>query len=335
MLGENVHHFGRGIATRYLGRFQDLISQDVHDIVNKTDLVIGNLECSLMPDADRYEAPLSRAIYAAPESALDCFEPWRPPLVLNMANNHFGQHGEAAMAYTVDCLAERGIRCVGQTRNPVELDINGQHVCIWGVSLVRDDHGGGYVKSTAENLLNELDWGEKPKDVLWILSIHWGEEYMTQPSENQQKLACRLAEHGIDLILGHHPHVVQPVRHEAGIPVAYSHGNFLFDQNFSKLTRTGLLLVSSPESGSTQCYLLGSRDFRISTCRPISCKDLEALCRRRMSPYRSLAMRLLMKLEMILAAHEVPWPVWMHFFFQLSAKITRTFKIPALNRPKN
>jgi|GEM_PF-747978 len=319
MLGENVHHFGRGIATKYYGKFENLIPPDVRAVINEADLVIGNLECSLMPDSER-RCALSRGMYAAPESALDCFSGITPPIVLNVANNHFGQHGQLATEFTVTCLENRGIYCIGQRPTPLELAVRGKTILLWGASLVKDGHENGYVRTTADRILHDLDWGRCGDGAYRVLSLHWGEEYRTMPSGAQKALARRLAARGVDLIIGHHPHVVQPVRSVEGIRVAYSHGNFIFDQNFSPLTRIGLMLVTTIASGDVRCFQVRSRKYRIHACREITIDDLEAFCRRGRYLSHPLLMRILMKLEMVAHGRHVPDEVWRHFIAQLLGK---------------
>lgn len=320
MLGENVHHYGRGITTRYQGAYHRLVPPWVSEVLNGADLVVGNLECSLIADEALRRAPIFRAVYAAPESALSCFEGLRPPLVLNVANNHFGQHGTDAMAYTLGCLRRRGIYVIGRDRWPLELAFGQYRVHLLGVSLVKDSCEDGYLKSTPERLLRDLTWCAKPEGTFRVLSIHWGEEYRTLPSADQERLAWMLAQSGVDLILGHHPHVVQPVQLVGGTTVAYSHGNFLFDQNFSGLTRTGLILTSDVDGQGKRIFLSCSRNYRIHRLKALDVAGLMRFCRQHMNRRSPLLMRIWMKLEMIANAHEVPWTVWRYFGDRLMEK---------------
>jgi len=77
-------------------------------------------------------------------------------------------------------------------------------------------------------------------DNFLIVSMHWGEEYKLINSSAQQKLAHQLIEIGADLIIGHHPHVVQNIEEYQGKLIFYSLGNFIFDQYFSPDTQQGL-----------------------------------------------------------------------------------------------
>jgi Bacterial capsule synthesis protein PGA_cap len=75
-----------------------------------------------------------------------------------------------------------------------------------------------------------------------IVCIHWGTEYKTKHSHVQEELATTLVEAGADLIIGHHPHVVEDVGVIRGVMVFYSLGNYIFDQYFSPEVQQGLLL---------------------------------------------------------------------------------------------
>lgn len=75
-----------------------------------------------------------------------------------------------------------------------------------------------------------------------IAYVHWGDEYVQKHNETQEAIAKRLVEAGADLIVGSHPHVVQDVAVYQGVPIVYSLGNFLFDQNFRVETQVGAVL---------------------------------------------------------------------------------------------
>jgi poly-gamma-glutamate synthesis protein (capsule biosynthesis protein) len=75
---------------------------------------------------------------------------------------------------------------------------------------------------------------------LVITQIHWGVEYDHQFNQTQQNLAHQMIDAGADMIIGHHPHVVQGIEVYKNKPIFYSLGNFVFDQYFSKDTQQEL-----------------------------------------------------------------------------------------------
>ncbi|MDO8577366.1 MAG: CapA family protein, partial [Candidatus Wildermuthbacteria bacterium] len=103
----------------------------------------------------------------------------------------------------------------------------------FGVSWV-DEHNLAEFSQRIEDAKKEID--------ILVVSIHFGEEYQKEPSSIQELIAKTALGSGADIVVGHHPHVVQPlVQYQQGW-IAYSLGNFVFDQGFSKETMQGLLL---------------------------------------------------------------------------------------------
>jgi poly-gamma-glutamate synthesis protein (capsule biosynthesis protein) len=69
----------------------------------------------------------------------------------------------------------------------------------------------------------------RQKADLLVISLHAGREMTLQPSSRQKGIAHAAAEAGADIIIGHHPHIVQPSERYRGVPILYSLGNFVFD----------------------------------------------------------------------------------------------------------
>ena len=102
-------------------------------------------------------------------------------------------------------------------------------------------------------------------DNILIVSMHWGEEYKLINSPAQQKLAHRLIEAGADLIIGHHPHVVQNIEKYQEKLIFYSLGNFIFDQYFSPETQQGLAVGLEIYPDRLVCRLF---PLQINLCQP-------------------------------------------------------------------
>ena len=90
---------------------------------------------------------------------------------------------------------------------------------------------------------------------LVIVNVHWGTEYEHQFNKIQQETAHNLIDAGADIIIGHHPHVVQGIEIYQGKPIFYSLGNFIFDQYFSSDTRAGLAVGINITDGKSEFYL--------------------------------------------------------------------------------
>jgi len=97
-----------------------------------------------------------------------------------------------------------------------------------------------YAFGTKERIMSDIDALREHCDLL-IVSLHWGDEFVHHPSENQILLSHQVIDHGADIIVGHHSHTYQGIEMYHKRLIIYSLGNFLFD-SFSDLTRTGLLL---------------------------------------------------------------------------------------------
>lgn len=105
------------------------------------------------------------------------------------------------------------------------------------------DNNAGFAWADLKQIKQDIEKIRKDKraDVI-IVSYHFGSEYETKPSKRQQMLAKGAIDAGANLVVGHHPHIVQPVRQYKDGWIAYSLGNFVFDQMFSEPTRGGILL---------------------------------------------------------------------------------------------
>ncbi|EKC62784.1 Capsule biosynthesis protein capA, partial [human gut metagenome] len=92
-----------------------------------------------------------------------------------------------------------------------------------------------------------------------LVNVHWGEEYTTTPNNDQRELASKMASWGADVIIGHHPHVIQPVEwidngNGTKTLVAYSLGNFISQQNTASRVIGGMLhydLTKDYDTGKT------------------------------------------------------------------------------------
>lgn len=161
--------------------------------------------------------------------------------LLTLANNHTWDHGLRGWESTLDAIHSAGIATVGHPQNRFEGDIyeteiNGISVAFMGITDVLKAFPVNW--KAAKQKIQELD--ERHDFV--ILSIHWGKEYETESNLYQQDKAHGLVEAGVDLIIGHHPHVIQEVEYYQGVPIYYSLGNFIFDQYFSEAVQEGLAL---------------------------------------------------------------------------------------------
>lgn len=236
----------------------------VAPMLREADLGFANLETPVAPKADRG----SRAfVFNAPPALLGALEDAGIGIV-SFANNHVYDQGVAGLVETVGQLESAGLPHVGAGRTCDDasrfrlLEVKGVKVAFVGGTLVfNDDKNAGPNKPCAFRLeekraLAEAKAAREAGAELVFLSAHWGVEYETQPRKAEVDLAHRLLDGGFDAILGHHPHVLQPVEiYEASDGrltfVAYSLGNFISNQS-----RTYAHGVQPAKVGNTRDGLL-------------------------------------------------------------------------------
>ncbi|GAB1404970.1 hypothetical protein MASR1M74_21490 [Lentimicrobium sp.] len=314
MLGENFHHFNRGIIRLYGNNYNRLISDSVAEALSWGDLFLFNMESSLMPDETIKTRNIQNGVYRAPVGALCFFDRIRAIKVANVANNHFGQHGMQAVNYSLDALQQKGIKIIGKDKQPLTIHQANKKINIWGVSLVEDPtYCGGYFKSTYDDLIEALELGRKEENEIRIISIHWGKEYLTLENEQQRHLSGKLSQAGFDLILGHHPHVIQPFKQIGKTRVIYSHGNFIFDQDFSKITRRGLIFQYDFFNETENLLFSYQHRHQIHHVKHTSSENLLNYCTRKYHRHMPFYMRILMKVEMVI------------HFYTLNRSILETF----------
>lgn len=162
--------------------------------------------------------------------------------VLSLANNHIMDYGEDGLFSTIKALESSGLYYVGAGRNkeqacsPIFLDLAGQNIAILSRTSVivsspsyagKNQPGVAFldIKETKRDIKN----CKQETDIV-ILIIHWGVEEYKYPSPDQSRLAREFVEAGADLIIGHHPHVLQGIEKVSNGLVCYSLGNFIFDE---------------------------------------------------------------------------------------------------------
>lgn len=143
----------------------------------------------------------------------------------NLANNHSSDYGPESLSDTKDYLEAAGIfTCRGRDNVTVK-DINGIKVGLVGINYLNDQMRLELEDSIAEAKNRGAE--------LIILSMHWGIEKATAPNADQIEAAHRAVDCGANLVIGHHPHVLQGIEKYNGAYICYSLGNFCFGGNSS------------------------------------------------------------------------------------------------------
>jgi len=182
--------------------------------------------------------------------------------IVSVANNHEGDWGTPAFTDTLGRLKENEIKYTGGGSNSIEaeqptiIEKYGMKIGFLGFS----DKGPEWMRAGPETpgvlLANNPRFDEiiskasKQVDYL-VVSFHFGEEYQTKHDDRQEYLAHQAIDLGAKIVIGHHPHVVQDTENYKNGFIAYSLGNFIFDQKFSQNTMQGMLLkVALGKDGS-------------------------------------------------------------------------------------
>ncbi len=237
----------------------------VADVLNQADVLTGNLECAITA---RGEPATKAYTFAAPPDAvrslaLAGFD------TLALANNHAMDYGPEALVQAQALLAASGIQTVGAgpnsaaARSPMFIARNGLRLAFLAYvdvpvetrtkfdtrSWIATDNGAGVAWAIPEDIAADVANAKAQADAI-VVWLHMGYEGRTEVTEAQRAAAHAAVDAGAALVLGAHPHVLQPIeRYGAGL-IVYSLGNFVFDgfdlpQNYSAilsatLTRAGV-----------------------------------------------------------------------------------------------
>lgn len=220
----------------------DSLFAEVAPLFQEADLGFANLETAIAPRTGGPGAPYQ---FNAPAELAPALRK-AGITVLSTANNHAFDQGSRAVAETLDHLEASDLRGAGSGRSrgaaeaPLLMDLRGHRVALFAFT---DLFNGNLNRKPDQPWVAGYDEVRSPERVkaaragsdVVVVSLHWGDEYALQPNARQRSIAQALVAAGADLILGHHPHVLQPVeRIQAGGReglVAFSLGNLVSNQD--------------------------------------------------------------------------------------------------------
>ena len=156
--------------------------------------------------------------------------------VASLANNHAGNYGAEGVKATKDLLNENGILVTGIDRTVIK-DIRRVRFAFLGYNDITKPQPG--ISNADEEKIKQEIAGIRQQADIVVVAYHWGVEYRSQPDERQKYLGRLAIDAGADLVIGNHPHWIQPIELYKDKLIAYAHGNFVFDQTFSKETQQG------------------------------------------------------------------------------------------------
>lgn len=219
----------------------------VAPIFAQADVVLGNLETTLAGERARYSGyPLFNAPDALADALADAhFD------IITTANNHALDRGERGVLRTIEQLRRAGLKHTGtatseaERNNPLVYDVRGIRV---GVAAYTFGTNGIPIPKNKPWIINMIDEQSISTDIarlrsagasVIVVALHAGDEYARHPNSIQRHIVRTLHELGVHIVVGSHPHVVQPIetlhtRRSDGTDfttvVIYSMGNFVSNQ---------------------------------------------------------------------------------------------------------
>lgn len=237
----------------------------VKDYISDADLAAGNLEVTLGgPPYKGYPQ------FSSPDALAESLKKSGFDLMIT-ANNHSLDRGKKGLERTIEVLQAKGLLHTGtfiddtsRARTyPLILEKNGIRLAILNYT-----YGTNGLEVQEPNIVNYIDLLQIKSDLdkaktaepdMILATVHWGKEYQREEDRTQYEVAEYMVEHGVDVIIGSHPHVVQPIKmvqakNRTGL-VVYSLGNFISNQR-KRYTDGGILfeltLYKNPENGKTR-----------------------------------------------------------------------------------
>lgn len=247
------------LLSRWVAKISDDHSDSLYcfsktaDITKNADLTIANLEA---PFAETGPYTNLGVVFRA-DPKLVAGLVYGGYDILNLANNHFGDSGQAGMKFTFKTLTDNNINYYGAgdnastARTPVIKEINGVKYAFLGytdsaftpTAYEADDIYAGVNLMNIDNLKVDLEKAKQQADFV-IVTMNSGVEYDHNPDQTQIDFAHTAIDNGADMIFGLHPHVVQAIEYYQGKPIFYNIGNFIMDQ-LEKDTQQGYIISLS------------------------------------------------------------------------------------------
>ena len=219
----------------------------IKDIVGKSDLSIVNLETTIVnnpSDMSGYPefATHENVIKALKDTGFD---------VVSTANNHAYDRRLKGIDRTIEIIEKYGLKRTGtfkenESTNPLIVDVKGIKVGFFSYSQMLNGYEKLMLNSGRDTAVNLIDMEKIKKDVDYLKKnhadvimcyMHWGEEYSDYPNSYQKNTFKKLADMGVDLVIGSHPHTIQKsdVIENNGKKsyCVYSLGNLVSDQRES------------------------------------------------------------------------------------------------------
>jgi poly-gamma-glutamate capsule biosynthesis protein CapA/YwtB (metallophosphatase superfamily) len=204
------------------------------------DLRFVNLESALSEQHGETQSPHHGLVFTGPPVGADALA--RAGIgIVSTANNHAWDYASRGLLETIQNLDRAGVAHVGtgadeaDAYRPAVVRVNGLSVAffavtqIWNLGVFREEEARHHVAWADFSRLREALVKARAESDFVIVSYHGGEEYTDVPLPKTRAFVAEVMSLGVDVVIGHHPHVPQGVAWYGARPVFYSLGNFVFD----------------------------------------------------------------------------------------------------------
>lgn len=261
------------------------VFKNVKKYVQKADIAIGNLETTFAGEARGYSG---YPTFNSPSELGEAIKNIGVD-VLSTANNHSIDKGSSGIISTLDKLDEIGISHTGTYRSEEEQntilvkDVKGIKIAFisftYGTNGIPVPSDKPYLVNLIDEdlMLKQIQLAKAQNVDLICACMHWGIEYAQKQNSEQERLADLLFKNGVDIILGNHAHVIEPMEkktisledgNEKEVFVVYALGNFVSGQVKEHTKSTAILDMQLTKNGETGKITIDSVDYI-----PVYCYD--------------------------------------------------------------
>jgi poly-gamma-glutamate synthesis protein (capsule biosynthesis protein) len=250
---------GRHVAEQMAQRGTDWPFKRIASVVRGAQVTFGDLECPL---SDLYPPPYDGMEFIAPAKTIDGIKMLGMDF-MTLANNHSTNFGRPAFSDTLRLLKANNIKYAGggndytEAHRPAIVEAGGVKFAFLSYNGIEGsinasaaEPGVAWIGIEPWSPDNPEDFDTVEREVMEarkqadfvIACFHWSKEYEYRPNPSMVALARRACDAGADMVIGQHPHSIQSLEYYKGKFIAYSLGNFIFDQRFSEQVREGVVL---------------------------------------------------------------------------------------------
>lgn len=212
----------------------------IKQILDKYDYVVGNLESPLTRS---YKTIGGKSAYLKGNPENVEMLKYLGVTHVSLANNHMFDYRKQGLEDSIRLLEDNEIEWYGINGKKATINAGKNHITLLGYCCYSTNAKGmGIVNIlNPKELENDIDI---LRNTLPIISIHWGQEHVHYPNYDHVLMARKLCKNRKMVIHGHHPHVIQGIKEEGESIIAYSLGNFCFDDVYTKKSKYPLIKLS-------------------------------------------------------------------------------------------